>query len=69
MNKKRIIEDFNIHPNNMALARAIAGDTSDNLPGVQGIGLPTIKKRLPFLCEEKSYTIDEVVQYLSLIHI
>ncbi len=63
MNKKRIIEDFNIHPNNMALARAIAGDKSDNLPGVRGVGLPTIKKRLPFLSEEKSYTIDEVVNY------
>tara|TARA_Y100001963_G_scaffold78635_1_gene109163 strand:- start:409 stop:1368 length:960 start_codon:yes stop_codon:yes gene_type:complete len=63
MNKKRIIEDFNIHPNNMALARAIAGDKSDNLPGIKGVGLPTIKKRLPFLSEEKSYTIDEVVNY------
>ena len=63
MNKKRIIDDFNVHPNNMALARAIAGDKSDNLPGVQGVGLPTIKKRLPFLSEEKSYTIDEVVDF------
>ena len=63
MNKKRIIEDFTIHPNNMALARAIAGDKSDNLPGIKGVGLPTIKKRLPFLSEEKSYTIDEVVNY------
>ena len=63
MNKKRIIEDFNIHPNNMALARAIAGDKSDNLPGIKGVGLPTIKKRLPFLSEERSYTIDEVVNY------
>ncbi len=63
MNKNRIIEEFNIHPNNMALARAIAGDASDNLPGIRGVGLPTIKKRLPFLSEEKSYTIDEVVEY------
>jgi 5'-3' exonuclease len=67
MNKKRIIEDFNIHPNNMALARAIAGDVSDNLPGIKGVGLPTIKKRLPFLCEEKSYTIDEVVDFCDNI--
>ena len=65
MNKTRIIEEFNIHPNNMALARAIAGDTSDNLPGIKGVGLPTIKKRLPFLSEEKSYTIDEVVDFCS----
>ena len=49
----------------MALARAIAGDTSDNLPGIRGVGLPTIKKRLPFLSEEKSYTIDEVIDFCS----
>ena len=67
MNKKRIIEDFNIHPNNMALARAIVGDVSDNLPGIKGVGLPTIKKRLPFLCEEKSYTIDEVIDFCDNI--
>jgi DNA polymerase-1 len=61
--KVSIIEEFGIHPTNFALARAIAGDKSDNLPGVGGVGLPTISKRLPFLAEEKSYTIDEVYEY------
>ena len=63
MNKNRIIEEFNIHPTNMALARAIVGDKSDNLEGIRGVGLPTVKSRLPFLVEDKSYTIDEVVDY------
>jgi DNA polymerase-1 len=56
LNKKRILEQFEIHPTNFALARAIAGDKSDNLPGVGGAGLPTVSKRFPFLSEEKSYT-------------
>jgi DNA polymerase-1 len=63
MNKKRIIEEIGIHPCNMALARAIAGDSSDNLPGIKGAGLPTVKKRLSFLASEKDYTIDEVVDF------
>jgi len=63
LNKNNIIDKFGIHPANFALARAIAGDKSDNLPGVGGVGLPTISKRLPFLSEAKSYTIDEVVGY------
>ena len=63
VNKNNIIEDFNIHPNNFALARAIAGDKTDNLPGVPGVGLPTIAKRFPFLKEEKSYTINDIVQH------
>ena len=40
--KQSIIDDFKIHPNNFALARAIEGDKSDNLPGIKGAVLKTI---------------------------
>ena len=63
LNKNTILEKHGIHPTNFALARAIAGDKSDNLPGVPGAGLKTVAKRLPFLSEEKSYTIDEVIDF------
>jgi len=63
MNKKRVIENYGIHPSNMALARAIDGDASDNLPGIKGAGLKSISKRLSFLASEKDYTIDEVVEF------
>jgi len=66
LNKHAIIEKFGIHPTNFALARAIVGDKSDNLEGVKGVGLPTIAKRLPFLSEDKTYTIDEVSEYCKL---
>mgnify|MGYP003148573997 CR=1 FL=1 len=63
LNKKRILEQFQIHPTNFALARAIAGDKSDNLPGIGGAGLATVSKRFPFLSEDKPYTIQELVDY------
>jgi 5'-3' exonuclease len=62
-NKPRIIEEFGIHPRNFALARAIAGDKSDNLPGVGGVGLATIAKRIPFLIEDRDVTVSEVVGF------
>jgi 5'-3' exonuclease len=65
LNKSRIIEQTGIHPTNMALARAIAGDASDNLPGIKGAGLATVGKRLNFLSDSKSYTIDEVIEYCN----
>ena len=63
LNRNRIIEKFGIHPNNFALARAMVGDRSDNIEGVKSVGLPTVAKRLPFLVEEKSYTISEIIEY------
>lgn len=60
---KRILEQFKIHPNNFALARAIDGDKSDNLSGVKGAGLKTIAKRLAFLSEAKSHNLDDLFNY------
>jgi len=33
-----VIEDYKIHPDNFVLYRALTGDKSDNIPGVNGIG-------------------------------
>jgi len=63
LNQKRIMEQFDIHPNNFALARAIDGDKSDNLPGIKGAGLKTIAKKFNFLREEKSYTLVELFKF------
>ena len=65
LNKLALVKKFGIHPNNFALARAMAGDPSDNLGGVGGVGLKTISKRFPFLAEEKSYTIDELLDFCA----
>ena len=61
MNRNKVIEEYGIHPTNMALARAIVGDKSDNLEGIPGIGLKTVAKRFPFMAESKACTIDDLV--------
>ena len=61
LNTNRIVEQTGVHPTNMALARAIIGDASDNLPGVRGVGFGTVGKRLQFLSEEKTFTIDDII--------
>jgi DNA polymerase-1 len=62
LNTKTILEEYNIHPSNFVLARALVGDSSDNLPGVKGAGLATIAKRFPFLKEEKEYSLDDILK-------
>ena len=59
--KNNLLEEFKIHPNNFALARAVSGDKSDNLEGVKGAGLKTIAKRFPFLSKDRDYSITDLV--------
>jgi len=66
-NKKRIVEELGVHPRNMALARALVGDASDNLPGIKAVGFKTIQRRLGFLAADKDYTIDDVISYCEKI--
>ena len=62
MTEKLILEEFKIHPKNFALARAIAGDKSDNLPGIKGAGLKTIAKRFPWLVREDVYEVSDIIR-------
>jgi 5'-3' exonuclease len=56
-------EEYDITPENFALARAIAGDKSDNLVGVPRAGLKTIAKRLPFMADSVAYGHDHLEAY------
>tara|TARA_R110000824_G_scaffold382065_3_gene575140 strand:- start:664 stop:1635 length:972 start_codon:yes stop_codon:yes gene_type:complete len=66
-NKKRIVEELGVHPRNMALARALIGDASDNLPGIKSVGFKTVQRRLGFLGSDKDYTIDDVVSFCEKV--
>jgi DNA polymerase-1 len=63
LNMNNIVDKFNIHPCNFAMARAMAGDKSDNIDGIGGAGLKTVAKRFPFLCENQSATLGDILDY------
>ena len=63
--KNTVIEEYGISPENFVLARAIAGDKSDNLAGIKGAGLPTIAKRLSFLIDDEMHTLSEVYDHCA----
>lgn len=64
--KQSIIDEFKIHPNNFAIARAIAGDASDNLSGVSGVGLKTLAKRFPYLLSEQECSSEQIITDCSM---
>ena len=63
LNKNNIVDKFSIHPTNFAMARAMAGDKSDNIEGIPGVGLKTISRRFPFLREGKTKTFSDIITH------
>ena len=64
--KQSVLDEFKIHPKNFALARAMAGDKSDNLPGIRGAGLKTIAKRFPWLVREDVYEVSDIIRACAM---
>ena len=60
LRQKDILKQDGIHPRNYALARAMDGDKSDNLPGVPRVGLITIKNKFPFLSSSVAYEPEDI---------
>jgi len=57
--RKRIEEEFEIKSENFIFYRVIDGDKSDNINGVKGMALKTIRKKFPFLKDQIIYSFEE----------
>jgi len=44
INEQKCIEKFGVHPKNFIDFQALVGDSSDNIPGVKGVGVKTAAK-------------------------
>ena len=56
-----IINEYKIHPNNFAIARAMVGDKSDNLAGVERVGIKTAVKIFPELSGSSPVNVDDLI--------
>jgi 5'-3' exonuclease len=57
-----VIKRFGVPPRNVCVTRCFAGDTSDSIEGIKGVGVATLVKRFPMLAEDRDVTIEEVLQ-------
>ena len=60
---KTLVEEYSIYPHNFAVAKAVVGDSGDNVKGVYRVGFPTLVKWFPFIREEAEVTIADIVDY------
>ena len=51
---QRVLAEYSIHPLNMNVFKALVGDTSDNLPGVSGVGHKNVIKLFEGLKEPEA---------------
>jgi 5'-3' exonuclease len=60
------LDKVNIPHQNVLLTKVFVGDTSDNISGIDGLGVKTLVKLFPML-QEKSCTITEILDNARLI--
>jgi DNA polymerase I len=58
-----VMEEFSVQAKHFALAKALCGDSGDNVPGINGIGFKTVAKLFPFLGLEEDVLLQEVIDY------
>lgn len=63
MDVKDVVEEFRIHPQNFAVAKALCGDPGDNVPGIKGLGFKTLAKVIPFLSHEGVVLLEDVIKF------
>ena len=59
-----VVQETDIHCDNYLLYRTFSGDKSDNIPGVDGVGLKTLIKNYPMLQTQKM-SLDEIKEYTA----
>ncbi len=58
-----VYSEYGIMPSNFALYRALLGDASDNINGVDGLGAKTIIKRFPLLTEANKVELSDFIEF------
>ena len=60
-------EEFGLKKKNYLLYRALTGDKSDNIPGVNGVGLKTMLKQFPLMTENAEVSVESFVEYAETV--
>lgn len=61
MYRRHFVEDVGLEPSNYIMLKSVKGDKSDNIPGIPGIGEPTLIKLFPEVTEETPIGIEDMI--------
>ena len=61
--KEKIFEEYGIHSHNILTYRILDGDKSDNIDGIRGAGLKTLKKFCPQFSDIEKFTAKDLLEF------
>lgn len=59
---ERVFNEFSIHPENFVVYKALVGDTSDNIPGVSGVGEKNVSVLFEGLKTDERKNLDYIFE-------
>jgi|SRR3990167_3147855 len=60
-----VFEEFRVTSEHFAIAKALVGDVSDNVPGVKGCGFKTVSTLFPLLGSASEVLLQDVIDYAA----
>lgn len=63
--KDDVLKEFRVTAENFALAKSLCGDSSDNIPGIKGLGFKKAAKLFPILGTESNLVLQDVLNYCA----
>jgi len=63
--KEKIFEEYGIPAHNFLTYRILEGDISDNIKGIKGAGLISIKKYINPITEQENFDIKQLIKYAN----
>jgi DNA polymerase-1 len=64
-NKQKIQEEYGIPASNFLTYKILLGDQSDNISGIKGAGLKTIKKYIEPIIQEENFDIKKLIEFVK----
>lgn len=62
LREKDVIELYNVHPCNYSIYKSLVGDTSDNIPGINGLGEKNTPMLFENLVNKNPITLDNIYE-------
>lgn len=63
---KHVLDSFGVPPHNYIIYKIMAGDASDNIKGVYGIGKNSLVKLYPELLSDTPMSVDELIEITKI---